>query len=129
MAEDPATLAKKRRGNPNRMPATGHGWGGPAKGFEFKPARQFETSNKYGAIPRDEERIALRKTRSWEMECILHEVAHTSAFDATRIAAAAKLLDRLEGLPTARIEAKISHAAEELTDEQLLEIAKSSAGG
>ena len=96
-------------------PPSGPGWGGEANGVapafseDYQPARPTDKST----------RGLSDETVSAQMRDVLYTVAQTSEFEMARIAAASKLLDRIEGTPIAR---SISYRADEvakLTDDEL----------
>ena len=126
-----AQLAARRKGNEaakrknnkpasgivaSGLPAAGPGWGGEANGVapafteEYQPAKLTDKTT----------RGLSDEIVSAQMRDVLYTVAQTSEFEMARIAAASKLLDRIEGTPIAR---SISYRADEvskLTDDEIL---------
>ena len=92
------------RGDPRAkgsgLPSAGDGWGGPAKGVgrdvsALKPG-SYTTEN----IRKKAEREALWAAEAKEK---MHTIMNTAEREETQLAAAAKLLEVLEGKPVARV--------------------------
>ena len=94
-----------RGGPPSGMPAAGPGWGGDANG----PGRDLTAAENRGlprANPLSDAEIAV------EMRRKLYDLAHGAEYEQTQLAAASKLLDRIEGLPIARVQADVNTFAQ-----------------
>ena len=90
----------------SRIPAQGSSgcWAsGPARGastFRFQPSGDPE-SDAFRAMLKDPDARAKWEARAEEMRELMYQVATTSALPMERLAAADKLLDRIEGKPKA----------------------------
>lgn len=81
-------------------PGAGDGWGGPPRGIQI--ARPLEgTIVERRAI--NAQRKIDKEVASEEMRQIIYELAHSAERQETRLSAAQAMLNRFEGLPTARI--------------------------
>ena len=82
--------------------ATGPGWGGPAKGEGKKPSPENFIS---GAEPmrRYQERLPDKIATSERALVVLADIMENSEFEGNKINAAVHLLNRIEGLPVARV--------------------------
>jgi len=84
----------------------GEGWGGPPKG----PGSGSERHTFAGAGPgrgnytkEGEARLERQTRHAEEMKELLYELAHGGVREETRMNAAEKLLNRIEGLPVQRV--------------------------
>ena len=87
-------------------PASGAGWGGPAKGSDPRERHVLEGPGPgpghYTA--KGEERADRVARHAEEMQQLYYEFAHNDEKeDATRLSAATHLLNRIQGLPVAKI--------------------------
>ena len=104
MAENAKFISSgTRRGNGT---GAGDGWGGPAKGSSTAAPRSNVTSLIPGQPSKKRAISAIRRHTAAEIAeelrgTILHIARHGER-EETRLAAACKLLDRIEGLPVAR---------------------------
>lgn len=97
----------------------GKGWGGPAKG-----ASTSRVNDEVRALRWDKDNLAQKEEIAAQMRHVLYDVALNGDADASRINAADKLLDRIEGKATQRLEANVrSVAIQEMTDDELAAIA------
>ncbi len=111
MAEDNVTQLpppKKRPAGPGRghkvkqgsgIPAAGPGWGGAAKGASASSGTVGEHPERFSKLEPDE-RIAKIENKAAAADRalgVLYEVMERSEYDASKIAAANSLLDRIEG--------------------------------
>src|SRR4051812_2941486 len=104
-------------------PAGGAGWGGPARGASSSRIKRGDPDG-IRALRHDPERMTAKVQRSAELENTLYEVALHGATEMLRIAAASKLLDRLEGRSVARTVSTSADAAalKSLSDVELLQM-------
>lgn len=114
-----AQVAIVRRGNggPN-----GPGWGGPAKGTSASKRHEFYSPGpgRGHYSQRGEARTERQARHAEEMHQILYEFAHDAKkADAIRISAATHLLNRIEGLPIAKVATAVTDPYSMMTDEQL----------
>lgn len=77
------------------LPAAGEGWGGEARGPGFGP--EAITPGRTGKPAREEPTELIAEAIE-----TMTTIMRTSEYDALKLAAADKLLNRLEGLPVAR---------------------------
>lgn len=116
---NPGSGKPPHNGKARNQPATGLGWGGEAKGAgkrvdlaEVRPLR-WDPANR-----EQKEQVAA------EMRGVLYHVALQGEAEQSRINAADKLLDRIEGKPVQRQDINMRTIdPDELTDEELAAIA------
>lgn len=90
----------KGSGIPAKGPGKGPGWGGPAKGAGTRYVKgEVQPLQGQGRTPAV---LADKAVAAEQMRQVLYGIALEGENDHARIAAADKLLDRLEGKPLAR---------------------------
>lgn len=134
MKETTLPVPSRARGNPKvgygNGVGQGDGWGGPAKGAD--PARKPKSTAAAlvpGCDTAKRQDAAVRRERkdivSEEMFAKLVHLARHAEREETQLAAASKLLDRIEGLPVARQIITDETDISRMTDEELhVEIAR-----
>lgn len=84
--------------------SSGTGWGGPARGGDYRPARPFGLGNAAGLAvhPDRQARAARRRQHAVELEDTLYHLAFHAGSQDVQVAAAARLHAIYEGRPVAR---------------------------
>ena len=83
------------------IPAKGAGWGGPAKGASTSRIKPGDPDG-IAAMSRNPAVMADKAEAAEQMRNVLYGIALDGENEHARIAAADRLLDRLEGKPLAR---------------------------
>ena len=129
------TSVRKSNNKPaSAMPAAELGWGGSAGGAGSKRAKAPPITEPKAAASRAHTPAANAKRQATiasaeQLKCVLSEIAlNENGPDMARIAAADKLLDRIEGKPTQSINATIRRTVSDFSDAELAAIAGEGSG-
>ena len=93
-------------------PANGAGWGGPARGASTSRLSTSGDiySDQVRALRFDGEHMARKEAVAAQMRAVLYAVAIEGEAEAVRVAAADRLLDRIEGKPKQALDATLRQA-------------------
>ncbi len=86
-------------------PSRGPGWGGPARGGDYRPPQPFGLGNTaFRAVHPDRQaRSARRRQHAEQLEDTLYDLALNAESQDIQVAAAARLHAIYEGRPVARV--------------------------
>lgn len=105
----------------------GAGWGGPAKGAapDRKPKTDFsaDTNAQGHSRATPDTRAALRREQAEQLKDMLHGLALSGESESARVQAATAFLNRVEGMPVARVETTVKNPVEMTDEERQAEIA------
>ena len=119
---------------PSNAPASGAGWGGPARGAGNGNSRSVITPENTADLaalhgtPEAEAKRARRIATAEELKLNLTTIALYGEIETNRMNAAVHLLNRIEGMPTQRLNANIRRTAADFTDDELTAIASGGGG-
>lgn len=123
-------MARSSTTKPKRpeSPAKGAGWGGKAKGASVSRIKPGDPDG-IQALRWDAANMAHKEEVAAQMRGVLYHVALAGEQEHSRISAADKLLDRIEGKPVQRQDIKVrSVNPDEMTDDELAAIAAGRGG-
>ena len=95
-------MARRGNGAGHGGPATGKGWGGPARPGNGSPGMLIPGGATKAARETAAEKEARRAEQADRMRDILADIAENGEHDQVRIMAISAFLDRVEGRPVAR---------------------------
>jgi hypothetical protein len=131
MAAQKSGAEKATRARGSGIPASGAGWGGPAKGASTsahpdknrppKPIEPGPGRGKFKYSLQGETRLERESRQAEEARAFYYEIMHKATEPTpNRLAAATKLLERIEGLPVQKIVQAQQDSLDRMTHEQKL---------